>query len=154
MKTFVATLALAVAGPSLAASDTIQIAPNGATPTRAGNAEQFTGQVLIDGLTTADSAKFAGSGIVTFAPGARTAWHTHPAGQWFFVTSGKGWVQEEGRAAREIKPGDAVWIPANVKHWHGATDKTSMSHIAITPVQDGKNVTWLDPVSDAQYGPR
>lgn len=146
-----AAFALSMTGAGATEAENIQITHNGATPTRAGAASQFTGQVLIDGLTTPESAKQAGTGLVTFAPGARTVWHSHPAGQWLFVTSGKGWVREDGQPAREIKAGDAVWIPAGVKHWHGATDVTSMSHVAVTPVHDGENVTWLEPVSDAQY---
>jgi quercetin dioxygenase-like cupin family protein len=93
----------------------------------------------------------ATSGLVTFAPGARSAWHTHPAGQLLIVTSGTGWVQEEGGEKREIKPGDVIWTPPGVKHWHGATATTSMGHIAITSVVDGKNVDWAEKVSDEQY---
>ena len=90
-------------------------------------------------------------GHVTFAPGARSAWHTHPAGQVLIVTDGVGWVQEEGGAKREIKPGDVVWCPPGVKHWHGATATTAMRHIAITGTVDGKNVDWMEHVTDEQY---
>ena len=90
-------------------------------------------------------------GLVTFTPGARSAWHTHPAGQLLIVTSGTGWVQEEGGAKHEIKPGDVIWTPPGVKHWHGATATNSMSHIAITNVVNGKNVEWLEKVSAEQY---
>ena len=86
-----------------------------------------------------------------FAPGARSAWHTHPAGQILIVTSGTGWAQEEGGQKREIKPGDVIWTPPGVKHWHGATTTNFMSHIAITNMADGKNVDWLEKVSDEQY---
>lgn len=90
-------------------------------------------------------------GLVTFAPGARSAWHTHPGGQILIVASGTGWVQEEGGAKREIKPGDVIWTPPGMKHWHGATATTSMSHIAISNMRAGKNVEWMEQVSDEQY---
>ncbi|WP_322982076.1 cupin domain-containing protein [Pseudomonas sp. C11] len=151
MKTLLASAALACATTLPAYAETIEIAASGVNPTRAGNPAQFTGQVLVDALTTPSSAEFAGSGLVSFAPGARTAWHTHPAGQWLYVTVGSGWVQQEGQPVREIKSGDAVWIPAGVKHWHGATDQNTMSHVAVTPFHEGKNVEWLEQVSDAIY---
>jgi quercetin dioxygenase-like cupin family protein len=90
-------------------------------------------------------------GHVTFEPGARTAWHTHPLGQTLIVTSGLGWVQAEGGSIEEIRPGDVVWFPPGLKHWHGATPTTAMTHIAITEFQNGKNVDWLEKVSDEQY---
>jgi quercetin dioxygenase-like cupin family protein len=89
--------------------------------------------------------------MVHFTPGARTAWHTHPAGQMLIVTSGKGWVQQEGSVKQEINPGDVVWIPANVNHWHGATDNTGMGHIAISYIKDGKNVEWGKLVTDEEF---
>jgi quercetin dioxygenase-like cupin family protein len=88
---------------------------------------------------------------VIFTPAARSAWHTHPAGQILIVTSGTGWIQEEGGQKREIKPGDVIWTPPGVKHWHGATATNSMSHMAITNMVDGKNVDWMEQVSDDQY---
>jgi quercetin dioxygenase-like cupin family protein len=90
--------------------------------------------------------------LVTFEPGARTAWHTHPLGQTLVVMSGCGWVQREGGAVEEIRPGDVVWFAAGEKHWHGATATTAMSHIAVQEKLDGKVVDWLEHVSDAQYG--
>jgi quercetin dioxygenase-like cupin family protein len=108
---------------------------------------------VITPLFPATDATRSTMGEVTFAPGARTAWHTHPAGQLLIVTTGKGWVQQQGEARREINSGDAVWIPAGVKHWHGATDKTAMRHIALSYMRDGKNVDWLEPVSDEEYRP-
>lgn len=93
-------------------------------------------------------------GLVTFAPGARSAWHTHPGGQLIIVTSGTGWIQQEGGPKREIKPGDVIWTPPGIKHWHGATAANSMSHIAITNVVNGKNVNWMEKVSDEQYSVR
>ena len=90
-------------------------------------------------------------GHVTFEPGARSAWHTHPLGQTLIVTSGLGWAQAEGGPIEEIRPGDVVWFPPGLKHWHGATPTTAMTHIAITEFQNGKNVDWLEKVSDEQY---
>jgi quercetin dioxygenase-like cupin family protein len=89
--------------------------------------------------------------VVTFAPGARSNWHTHPAGQTLVVTAGTGWIQQEGGAKREIHAGDVIWTPPGVKHWHGATDTTSMRHTALQEVVDGENVTWLEAVSEAQF---
>jgi quercetin dioxygenase-like cupin family protein len=97
-----------------------------------------------------DPARVSG-GHVTFEPGARSAWHTHPLGQTLIVTSGLGWVQAEGGPIEEIRPGDVVWFPPGLKHWHWATPTTAMTHIAITEFQDGKNVDWLEKVSDEQY---
>jgi len=102
-------------------------------------------------LFDASEHTHATGGLVTFEPGARTAWHTHPAGQTLIVTSGTGWVQESGGERRQIQPGDVIWIPPNVKHWHGATTTNRMSHIAITNVVDGRNVDWLEQVSDVEY---
>ncbi|QQF06200.1 cupin domain-containing protein [Sinorhizobium meliloti] len=135
--------------PALA--QTIEITPNGSAPSAVGTPDQFTGQVVITPLFPATDDTRSTMGEVTFAPGSRTAWHTHPAGQLLIVTSGKGWVQQQGEARREINSGDAVWIPAGVKHWHGATDTTAMRHIAVSYMRDGKNVDWLEPVTDEQY---
>ena len=90
-------------------------------------------------------------GHVTFEPGARSAWHTHPAGQILIVTSGVGWVQEWNGDKREIRPGDVIWTPPGVKHWHGATATNEMSHVAIQELVDGRNVDWMEDVSDEQY---
>ena len=92
-----------------------------------------------------------GAGQVTFEPGARTAWHTHPLGQTLIVTAGLGWVQREGGPIEEIRPGDVVWFPPGLKHWHGASPITAMSHIAIQESLGGKNVDWMEKVSDEQY---
>lgn len=92
-----------------------------------------------------------GGATVTFEPGARTAWHTHPLGQTLIVTTGVGLVQQWGESVQQIRPGDVVWIPPGAKHWHGATGETAMSHVAIAEAQDGKVVDWLEQVSDAQY---
>jgi quercetin dioxygenase-like cupin family protein len=117
-----------------------------------GPTDWFTGTVRVDPLFTApDPARVSGA-LVTFEPGARTAWHTHPLGQTLIVTSGCGWVQREGGVVEEIRPGDVVWFPPGEKHWHGATATTAMSHIAIQEKLNGSVVDWLEHVSDAQYG--
>jgi quercetin dioxygenase-like cupin family protein len=110
----------------------------------------FTGTVRIDPLFGPDADRVAG-GLVTFEPGARTAWHTHPLGQTLVVTAGMGWVQHDGGPIEEIRPGDVVWIPPDERHWHGATRTTAMSHIAIQEKLNGEVVVWLEQVTDAQY---
>ena len=129
----------------------MDISPNGSRPSSKGAAEYFTGSVVVDPLYTANEHTRSSGGLVTFEPGARSAWHTHPAGQVLIVTSGTGWVQEEGGVKREIKPGDVIWTPPGVKHWHGGTATNGMSHIAITNVVNGRNVDWMEHVTDAQY---
>jgi quercetin dioxygenase-like cupin family protein len=111
----------------------------------------FTGTVRIDPLFQASAPARAGGASVTFEPGARTAWHTHPLGQTLVVVSGYGWAQCEGEPVEEIRPGDVIWFPPNVKHWHGAAPSTAMTHIAIQEMVDGKAVEWMEKVSDAQY---
>jgi len=108
----------------------------------------------VDIKSAGGSGKHGSVGMVDFMPGARTAWHTHPVGQLLIVTEGKGWVQEDGRPAREIKSGDVVWIEAGIKHWHGAASNTRMSHLAIAYMQDGKSADWKELVSDEQYNAR
>ncbi|MDQ8731836.1 cupin domain-containing protein [Bradyrhizobium sp. LHD-71] len=123
----------------------------GSRPSGKGPAEYFTGAVRLDPLFQAgDPTRVAGA-HVTFEPGARTAWHTHPLGQTLIVTSGCGWVQRDGGPVEEIRPGDVVWFPPGEKHWHGATATTGMTHIAIQEAQNGKTVEWMEKVSDAQY---
>ena len=123
----------------------------GAQPSGAGPAEYFTGRVRIDPLTAApDPAPFS-CASVTFEPGARTAWHTHPLGQALIVTAGCGWAQTEGGPIETIRAGDTVWFPPGERHWHGATAQTGMTHIAIAAAQDGRMVDWLDQVTDAEY---
>ncbi|TGD96718.1 (R)-mandelonitrile lyase [Methylobacterium nonmethylotrophicum] len=132
----------------------MEIHRSGSRPSQTGSAEYFTGRVRIDPLLSPpDPARVAGA-HVTFEPGARTAWHTHPLGQTLIVTAGLGWAQTEGGPREEIRPGDVVWFPPGVRHWHGATATTGMSHIAIQEKQGGSAVTWLEPVTDAQYGAR
>ena len=116
-----------------------------------GPADWFTGTVRIDPLFQANAPARTAGASVTFEPGARTAWHTHPLGQTLIVTSGCGWVQREGGAIEEIHPGDVVWFPPGETHWHGATPTTAMTHIAIQEALDGKVVDWMEKVSGEQY---
>lgn len=142
-------IGLLVAGD--ASAETVQVSPNGERQAFTGAEANFTGRVTVTPLFGSSTYSNAGGGQVEFTPGARTGWHTHPAGQTLIVTSGRGWVQQEGREKLEIKPGDVVSIPPTVKHWHGAADSSLMTHIAITPSVDGENVVWLEPVTDEQY---
>ncbi|KJE35908.1 cupin [Thalassospira sp. HJ] len=123
----------------------------GSNPSGKGPADWFTGTVRVDPLFAAEEPGRASGAHVTFEPGARTAWHTHPAGQTLIVTSGKGRVQREGGPIEEIFPGDVVWFPAEEKHWHGASPETAMSHIAIQESINGSPVTWMEHVSDKDY---
>jgi quercetin dioxygenase-like cupin family protein len=129
----------------------MQITRSGAQPSGKGPTEYFTGPVRIDPLFSApDPARVAGASV-TFEPGARTAWHTHPLGQTLIVTSGLGWVQREGGPVEEVRPGDVVWFPPGEKHWHGATATTAMTHIAIQERLNGKAVDWMEHVTDGEY---
>lgn len=132
-------------------SAVLQITPAESLATFPGDAKYFTGTVTVDMLFQPNSTRNASAASVVFAPGARTAWHSHPAGQTLVVSSGTGWVQIDGHERMTIKKGDVVWIPANAKHWHGATDTTSMTHIAFQEQRDGRVVQWMEPVSDEQY---
>ncbi len=116
-----------------------------------GPSEWFTGTVRIDPLFTAPDPAFVAGAAVTFEPGARTAWHTHPLGQTLIVTAGAGWAQREGGPVERLFPGDVVWFAPDEKHWHGATPTTAMTHIAIQEKKDGKGVDWLEHVSDQHY---
>ena len=147
----VAVVAFALLGAASVQAESTKISPNGSRPSAKGPAEYFTGSVTVDPLFGANEHTAASGAVVTFEPGARSAWHTHPAGQVLIVTSGTGWVQEEGGRKREIKPGDVIWTPPGVKHWHGGTATNSMSHIAVTNMAGGKNVDWMEKVSDEQY---
>ena len=129
----------------------MKITRSGAQPSAKGPSDWFTGTVRIDPLfPTAAPARAAGN-AVTFEPGARTAWHTHPLGQTLIVTFGRGWAQRDGGAIEEIRPGDVVWFEPGEKHWHGASVTTAMQHIAINEALDGRAVDWLEHVSDEQY---
>ena len=129
----------------------MDIKRSGAEASRKGPAEWFSGTVRIDALAQAPAPARVSAASVTFEPGARTAWHTHPLGQTLIVTFGRGWAQRDGGPIEEIRPGDVVWFPPGEKHWHGATATTAMTHIAIQEALDGKAVEWLEKVSDAQY---
>jgi len=123
-------------------------------PSAKGSSEWFTGIVRIDPLFQAPEPAFVSGASVTFEPGARTAWHTHPLGQTLIVTAGCGWAQREGGPVEEIRPGDVVWFSPGEKHWHGATLMTAMTHIAIQERKDGKVVDWMEQAGDQQYQSR
>ena len=130
----------------------MELKRNGSQPAAKGPTETFTGAVRIAPLfQSPGSAKFAGASV-TFEPGARSAWHTHPCGQTLIVTAGLGWTQCWGEAKVEIRPGDVVTCPPGKKHWHGAAPTTAMTHIAIQEAKDGKVVEWMEKVTDEQYG--
>ena len=129
----------------------MDIRKSGSRPSVRGQSEYFTGQVRIDPLFAAQDPARAAGNAVTFEPGARTAWHTHPLGQTLIVTAGRGWVQREGGPVEDIHPGDVVWFEAGEKHWHGATHSTAMTHIAIQESLGGRAVDWLEHVSDTQF---
>ncbi|XUY29132.1 (R)-mandelonitrile lyase [Agrobacterium sp. rho-8.1] len=144
-------MAVGLIGTPQAFAESSEIFPAGSRPTAKGAEANFTGSVMVDMLYMNNAHTTNSGGLVTFEPGARSAWHTHPAGQVLIVTSGSGWVQEEGGEKRTLRAGDVVWTPPGVKHWHGATDKNGMSHIAVTNVKDEKAVDWMEKVSDQQY---
>ena len=132
----------------------MEIRRNGSRPSGKGPAEWFTGNVRIDPLIQTEAPARVAGASVTFEPGARTAWHTHPLGQTLIVTAGCGWVQREGAPVEEIRPGDVVWFSPGEKHWHGATATTGMTHIAIQEGLNGKVVDWMEKVTDEQYQAR
>lgn len=146
----------AVVAPAFAGeqAEAQQIVPAGTQRPTAGSPDFFTGRVQVEPVWPADKHINASGGLVTFEPSARSAWHTHPAGQRLVVLSGVGLTQEWGKPVREIRAGDVVWCPPGVKHWHGASPDTAMSHLAVTGSVEGKNVTWMEKVSDAQYHAR
>lgn len=129
----------------------MKIIRSGSIASASGPEAYFSGRVRIDAPFSADAPARVGGATVTFEPGARTAWHTHPLGQTLIVTQGKGWIQCEGEAIQEMHQGDIVWIPEGVKHWHGATPENAMTHIAIAEAVDGSPVTWMEKVTDEQY---
>ncbi|RYF68384.1 MAG: cupin domain-containing protein [Comamonadaceae bacterium] len=156
----VASLAIAQAGiacaaePSAAPAGGQQIARAGSTPAAVGPDATFTGRVRVEPLWTANPQITASGAYVTFEPGARSAWHTHPAGQRLLVVSGVGRTQEWGKPVQELRAGDTVWCPPGVKHWHGASPTAAMTHLAVSGSLDGKNVEWMEKVSDDQYTAR
>ena len=129
----------------------MEINRNGSRPSGKGPVEYFTGNVRIDSPFQGSAPARVSGATVSFEPGARTAWHTHPLGQTLIVTSGCGWLQREGGPIEEIRPGDIVWFPPGEKHWHGATPTTAMTHIAIVEQLDGKSADWMEHVSAEQY---
>jgi quercetin dioxygenase-like cupin family protein len=143
--------AQAADAPAGASTAGQEITRAGAQPSAAGPAEYFTGRVRVDPVWPANEHINGSGGLVTFEPGARSAWHTHPKGQRLVVLSGVGLTQEWGKTAQVIRPGDVVWCPPGVKHWHGAAPTTAMTHLAVSGTADGKAVDWLEKVSDAQY---
>jgi quercetin dioxygenase-like cupin family protein len=162
MKTQIPTIAACAAVFQMAAANAAEPQAQASTVaqaiTRAGEQasiagpdEYFTGRVRIDPVWPNNENINASGALVTFEPGARSAWHTHPAGQRLVVTSGVGLTQEWGKPVQVIRPGDVVWCPPGVKHWHGAAPSTAMTHIAVTATADGKNVNWMEKVSDEQY---
>ncbi|SFO16129.1 Cupin domain protein [Cohaesibacter marisflavi] len=129
----------------------MKVIRGGSAPSFAGPEDWFTGTVRVDPLFQAEEPGRTGGSHVTFEPGARTAWHTHPAGQTIIITFGRGRVQREGGEIEEVTQGDVVWFPAGEKHWHGASPETAMSHIAVQESIDGSPVTWMEKVSDKDY---
>jgi quercetin dioxygenase-like cupin family protein len=153
-------VAIAAAGPAAGQTTNLpreernglmQITRAGSQPSGKGPADYFTGTVRVDPLFQARDPARTGAASVTFEPGARTAWHTHPLGQTLIITFGLGWVQREGGPIEEVRPGDVVWFPPGLKHWHGATPTTALTHIAIQETLNGKAVDWMEKVSDEQY---
>lgn len=130
----------------------MNIQRNGSQPSQKGPAEYFTGTVRLDAPFSGTEPARIGGATVTFEPGARTNWHTHPLGQTLIVTAGQGWVQVGGGPVETIRPGDVVWFAPGEKHWHGATRATAVTHIALQEKLEGQAVEWLEPVSDEQYG--
>jgi len=129
----------------------MKITKAGTSPSVIGPADWFTGTVRLDAPFQTTAPARVGGATVTFEPGARTAWHTHPLGQTLLVTAGLGWVQRQGGPVEDIRPGDIVWFEPGERHWHGATDRTAMTHIAIAEALDGTAVAWQEHVSDADY---
>jgi quercetin dioxygenase-like cupin family protein len=141
----------AAGAPGQQGGDAQIIIRAGSQPSISGSAQTFTGNVRVDPLFPAGEAASFSGGAVNFEAGARSAWHTHPAGQYLIVTKGVGWTQQWGGPVMELRPGDVVWCPPGVKHWHGASATAAMSHIALTGTVNGKNVQWLEKVTDEQY---
>ncbi|WP_244935203.1 (R)-mandelonitrile lyase [Acuticoccus sediminis] len=142
------TAALAVSGAS---AQEMEITRNGSRDGMIGSPDLFTGTVYVEPVFGNPEPFMVNAGKVTFLPGARSNWHTHPAGQMLIVIDGTGWVQEEGEEKQVMQPGDVIWCPPAVKHWHGATDTTSVTHYAVQQFENGENVTWMEPVTDEQF---
>jgi quercetin dioxygenase-like cupin family protein len=153
---FHVTTSLAAVPPTSAAPVAVAqlITHAGSQPSVLAPADHFKGRVRIDPVWPANGDINASGASVSFEPGARSAWHTHPKGQYLMVVSGTGFTQEWGKPIQELHPGDVVWCPPGVKHWHGASRTTAMKHLAITGTVDGKNVKWMEKVTDEQYNSR
>lgn len=147
-----ATIAFNACAADAPSEQSMTIVRNGEQASLIGPSANFVGHARIDPLFAPRAPSKVSAGYVTFQPGARSMWHTHPLGQMLVVTMGTGWVQQEGADKQVIKPGDVIWTPPGVKHWHGATSTTGVTHMAIQETLDGKNVEWLEPVTEAQYG--
>lgn len=154
-KTVIATLLsalLLMSATSVQADETaVSILREGSQPSTPADAKYFTGRARVDSRFQRSEPARIGGGLVTFEAGARTAWHSHPLGQTLIVTAGTGWVQHWGGAVQEFREGDVVWIPPEVKHWHGATATTGMAHFAVSEYLNGKSVVWMEKVSEEQY---
>jgi quercetin dioxygenase-like cupin family protein len=137
---------------AVAAKEQLTVLRAGSRPVIEGPAANFTGKATIDRQVRPDASQRMMGSLVSFEPGARTAWHTHPLGQTLIVTSGCGWIQSEGGKKEEIRAGDVIWTPANVKHWHGAQPNAAMSHYAIVEPLNGSSAVWMEHVTDKQYG--
>lgn len=148
LRTVIAFCAMLAGGVAPA---TAEVVPAGSGKVMAGPASSFTGKVAVRLLTSPTSPGQAGTAMVTFAPGARSNWHTHPAGQALYVTDGCGWTREAGGPITRICKGDMVYVRPGIRHWHGATSTTSMTHLAITETLEGKNVSWQEPVRGTDY---
>jgi quercetin dioxygenase-like cupin family protein len=148
-----ATMTLrSMAAPALAEETAgVSVLRLGSQPSTIGGSENFTGNVRVDSRFKGTEPATIGGGLVSFEPGARTNWHTHPLGQTLFVTAGVGLVQHWGGDIQEIRPGDVVWIPPGIKHWHGAARTVGMSHLAFSEARNGLSVDWLEKVGDEQY---
>jgi 4-carboxymuconolactone decarboxylase len=157
----VLTFSLLTSGPAFAqtgspsgsgpGSQNIKVTRSGEQTSTQAPAEHFTGSASVNRFLIERGSSHTSGASVTFEPGSRTAWHSHPLGQTLIVTAGAGWVQQWGSQIQEIRPGDIVWIPPGIKHWHGATPRTSMTHIGIQESLDGKTVEWMERVTDEQY---
>jgi quercetin dioxygenase-like cupin family protein len=133
------------------AQESIEISPDNTRPAAPGPGDTFTGEVSVKPLFNPNGVRNTGAAEVTFSPSARTGWHTHPGGQTLVVTSGTGWVQQWGGQKQQMNPGDVIWTPPGVKHWHGAAATEAMTHIAIQDTVDGRPVDWMEHVTDDQY---
>jgi quercetin dioxygenase-like cupin family protein len=151
MKRIMMTVGFAVFATASALAQHIVITPSGARPTIRGPAQAYTGTAIADTLVAPSEPSHVMAVNVTFEPGARTAWHNHPAGQHLIVTSGVGWVQERGGKKRDVHPGDVVWTPPGVAHWHGATPTNAMSHLAVWEFVNGSGGELMEHVSDETY---